>query len=348
MDIIIKPLISETLSLFKDCFEANGTTKNEKHLKWQFFDNPPKSCYVDIAYDNEAERTAAVYAISSIFFKVGNMKSVIATQSLDTMTDSSYRGKGFFTKLARNVYKTAISDGVSLVYGFPNGSSIHGFKRKLEWENLDPVPFLIKPLKSKYFTKKIKFLKFLPNLNLSIRHYKPSKSFKLLVSNDFPEEVNSIWNIFSKHFQVGLVRDKNYLDWRYLSKPNESYKIVHCYSQDQVYLGYIVYVIKEKHNGKIAYIMELIFDTNISSVGDALLKFAISDIKKNNADCILSWCMSHSPNFKTFSKRLFVNMPSKIRPIELHFGARSFDETLKPLINNRANWYLSYSDSDTV
>lgn len=347
MDLKVFPLTKDSIHLFKDCFEANGSPKKEENIEWQFLQNTEKSCYVDISFDETNKKTAAIYAVSSVKFKV-NDAEVKGTQSLDTMTDVAYRGKGLFTKLANSVYEKAANDNVALVYGFPNGNSIHGFKKKLEWEVLDPLPFLIKPLKTKYFTNKIKPLTFLPNINLSFSKFRANKNFIIKENTSFPNDVNELWHSFSSHFKVGVVRDKDYLEWRYLNKPNEEYKIAHCYDSENKYLGYVIYIVKEKHNGRIGYIMELIFDTTKPNAGNQLLKYAISEIKKEHADCILSWCLEHSPNYATYKKNFFINMPDKIRPIELHFGARSFKPELKDVISNRANWYLSYSDSDTV
>jgi hypothetical protein len=94
--------------------------------------------------------------------------------------------------------------------------------------------------------------------------------------------------------------------------------------------------------------MELVYDLKHQLAGRMLLKKAISEIKLQNADCILSWCLDHSPNYNIFRSENFFKMPKKLRPIELHFGARAFDEKFKDLVSNRENWYLSYSDSDTA
>lgn len=330
---------------FKDCFEKNGSSKSMELINWQFLENPVGEQYVDIARDEEKNMTAAIYAIFPVKFKIGNLVEV-GSQSLDTMTDADYRGQGLFIKLANDVYQKASTDDVKLVYGFPNGNSIHGFSKKLEWHELDPVPFLIKPLKTSYFTKKIKPLSWLPNINLATK-YSISDNFRIVENQEFPLEVNSVWQEFSKHIKVSVQRDKEYLDWRYIQKPLQNYTILHIYHLDK-YVGFIVYCTKEKHGGKIGYIMELIYNPKFEEAGSTLMKTACNAIISENADCILAWCMSHSPNFSAHKKTGFYNLPEKFRPIELHFGARSFDSKLKNLINERENWYLSYSDSDTV
>lgn len=347
MIIKIENINNNSIKLYKNCFDENDSPKEKKLIEWQFLNNPISKQFVDIAIDETVNKVAAIYATFSVNFKINNHLH-IGSQSLDTITDIDYRGKGLFIKLAKDVYQKAADDGVALVYGFPNGNSIHGFKSKLEWEVLDPVPFMIKPIKTSYFSKKISVFKWLPNFNVSFSKYSKSNKFRIEEDFSFPEMVTPLWESFSNKIGVAVQRDKKYLDWRYIQKPFENYKIAHCYSENNTYLGFIVYAIKEKHGGKIAYIMELVFDLKSQKAGRKLLQYAINEIKRENADCILSWCMDHSPNYNVFKKEFFFKLPEKFRPIELHFGARAFNKELATTINNRNNWYLSYSDSDTV
>tara|TARA_B110000211_G_C14065759_1_gene547586 strand:- start:134 stop:1180 length:1047 start_codon:yes stop_codon:yes gene_type:complete len=340
-------LTLKTVEIFKKCFEINGSPKKKENIIWQFLDNPENNSIVDIAYDEDKNRTASIYALFCVKLKIGN-SLFKGAQSLDTMTDVNYRGRGLFVNRANDVYNKAKETNVSFVYGFPNGNSIHSFRKRLGWEVMDPVPFLIKPLKSKYFTNKISLLSFFPNINLSLFRFYKNKNYQIKEVNDFPKEIDTIWENFSKDITVAVNRDKVYLEWRYLQKPNESYSILHCYDASNKYLGCAIYTIKDKHNGKIGYIMELIYDLDKPKSGELLLKFAIDKIKKAKADCILVWCFEHSPNYKVFKKELFFKIPKKLKPIELHFGVRSFNEDIADFVNKRDNWYLSYSDSDTV
>lgn len=340
-------LSKETIHIYQECFNNNESPKKMENIEWQFFKNTEKKGFVDIAFDQEHNKAAAIYAVSCVKFKIGDAQ-LTGTQSLDTITDINYRGKGLFITLAKDVYAKATQSEVALVYGFPNGNSIHGFAKKLDWVVLDPVPFLIKPLQSKYFTDKIKPLRFFPNLPLSFAGFSQDRKYRVDRATDFPENTDALWQAFSKDILVSVARDMPYLNWRYLQKPNEQYTIAHCYDSQDICSGFIVFTVKEKHKGKIAYIMELIYDTSQPAAGRQLLNFAVNEIKKHKADCILSWCFDHSPNYPTYKKSFFLKLPEKFRPIELHFGARAFREDLKPLINNRKNWFLSYSDSDTV
>lgn len=337
----------DTVDLYKKCFDDNESPMDKDNLVWQFIENTEKSCFVNIAYDEVNKKTAGIYSSFCENFKIED-KIYLGTHSMNAITDIDYRGQKLFTKLAQDIDVKAKNAGVALVYGIPNGISIFGFKGKLGWTVLDPLPFLIKPLKTKYFTNRISLLKWMPNFNLSLSKFKERKDLIIKCEKEFPNDVNQLWKDFSKDIKIALNRDKSYLDWRYIQKPNEDYKIVNCYDLGGHYLGFVVYTVKEKHEGKIAYIMEIMYNLNKPEIGHYLMDYAVNEIKKEKADCILSWCFNHSPNYKIYSKKMFFYMPEKIRPIELHFGAKSFRDDLKPIIDKRENWFISYSDSDTV
>ena len=334
------------LNDYKKVFDKNGSIKELRVLKWIHFENSVKSPLTCISREANGN-IVAIYATMPVITKI-NGDTRVACQSLDTLTDSNHRGKGLFIKLAQKVYDKAKSQNVAFVYGFPNGKSIHGFSNKLEWEDLDQVTFLIKPLKTGYFTNRLKFLEFLPSFNLSFGSYTESEKYRVVMSNSFPIQVDEIWQNFSKKIKVAVDRNKEYLDWRFINKPNENYKIVQCYDKADDFIGFIVYCVKNKHKGRIAYIMEFIYDLNHPKSGKQLLDYAVQEIKKEKAELILTWCFEHSPNYKALKNNYFFKMPEKLRPIELHFGARAFDDNLKEIIAKRENWYLSYSDSDTV
>lgn len=341
-------LNSGTLEIFKSCFGNNGSPKRSENIIWQFLNNPTKRSLVEMYVDKENQTTAGIYAISYVKFKVGN-KVVLGAQSLDTLTDKDYRGLGLFYRMANSVMIRAKTENVSLVYGFPNGNSFPVFRKLLKWQSLDPLPFLIKPLRTKYFTNRINFFRFLKNINLSFSRYREDSNYTLLDKFSFPKEVDLIWKRFSRDITVSVVRDREYLNWRYLDKPNESYQIVHCYNNnDNSYKGFIVFTVKEKHDGRIGYIMEMMFDLDYPKVGKLLLDYAVQNIRESGADCILAWCMEHSPTYKHFKKMFFLTMPEKSRPIELHFATKTLNGELSQEIHARKNWYISYSDSDTV
>ena len=94
--------------------------------------------------------------------------------------------------------------------------------------------------------------------------------------------------------------------------------------------------------------MELVFDTASPQAGQFLLAFATRVFRKEKADAVLAWCLPHSFPYSAYRKSGYYPLPEKFRPQHLFFGARSLNEKNKGTIEQLKNWYISYSDSDTV
>lgn len=342
------------LKRYQDCFNRNGSMRSLDSLEWMYMKSgQPIVTFAVDAQKNEPDYLAGIYATLPVRFRIGR-DVVRGAQSLDTMTDKKYRNLGLFTRLATEVFNRCQTEGVELIYGFPNGNSAHGFFSKLGWEKLDPVPFLIKPLRLRYFTAKLPVIKklnrFVPDLAFHRGRSSAlpaDKEIRRLQS--FEDSCNDIWTSFAADgVKVAIERDANYLNWRYCDKPREPYEKFGCFDQNGKLEAFIVYIAKKKHGGQIGYIMELLHRPANAASAQLLLDFAVADLAKQKCDAILAWCLDHSITRARFRKSGFFVMPERIRPIELHFGARGFSPETHAVARERTNWYVSYSDSDTV
>lgn len=332
---------------YRDSFSRNGSTKDLENLRWAHFYNHIKKPMSVIVKDNNGN-IASIYATLPVVASVEGVK-ILVCQSVDTMTDSNHRAKGLFVSAAKATYALNKSEGVGFVYGFPNGKSVYGFIKHLNWHLLDPVPFIFKPLRSGFFLRKILGNKIGNLLDFSITLKKTNilnSNVRIEPVKIFDDKFDALWKVFSRDIKIAIVRDSVYLNWRYINKPNEQYKIVALY-EDTLLRGFIVYCFKQKHGGKIGYIMELITDLSYGWHSTTLLNYANNDLICSKCDVILAWCFGFSPNATSFKYSGYFSLPNILRPIELHFGYSNINCN-NAAISERRNWYLSYSDSDTV
>ncbi len=343
----ILPLRPDTLPYYQSCFAAHGSPRTAARITWQFLQPSLHLGEVAILHDTTTDQAAAIYAAARAPMQVAG-QAVGGAQSLDTLTDAAYRGRGLFVQLAHHVYAALAQQGTAVVYGFPNANSVHGFQSRLGWQLLGPVPFLLKPLRSRYFTSRIPGLGFMPDFPLPHRAFQGRPQYRLQQAAHFPAEADALWAQFSQRIGVAVIRDQSYLQWRFIAKPDTSYTIVHAYGRDAAYLGFVVFTVQEKHGGRIGYIMELLYDLAHPQAGQLLLQHAVAAIRQQQADCILSWCMAHAPNYQAYRQAGFFYLPERLRPVALHFGVRTFTDALRPTTHDRRQWYISYADSDTV
>lgn len=336
------------LERLRRLFESNADPKDLRTLRWRYLQNPTGQVFVDFGVSGD--RVAGVYCVSPVHLKVG-AQVALGVQSIDTLTDADFRGRGVFRLLAERTYQRCTDAGARLVYGFPNGSSAFGFFERLGWTRLDPVPFLVRPLRLGYALRKLPRLrerlpKALPDPALFANPPKLSTGQELRVVLEPDEEFDALWAAFARDIPIAVHRDAGYLRWRFFDNPSAAYKTLGLYDRGQL-IGYVIHRVADKHGGRIGYVMELMHRPGAVEDGRALLQAALSEIALAGGELALAWCLPHAPNAAAHRLAGFAPLPVPLRPIELHFGARHLATSNAP-VGNRESWYLSYADSDTV
>lgn len=350
-DIIKGVGTDEELEKYMQCFLYNGLEKNLNGLKWMHQQNLPRTNSIYYAIDRDTNNIAAIYTYLPLVLKCMG-KLVNGMQSFDTLTDKNHRSKGLFIKLASKIEKEESLKNNELVYGFPNENSVHGFVNKLGFNYFGEVPFLIKPLKISYFINKIFKKRELDILQSNCQMLIPkllklNNHFEIREISKFDEEYDELYNTVSTQINIGVNRGAAYMNWRYIIKPDEVYARYGLYEYNQL-IGVVIFTLKNKHGGKIGYLMELLYNPKNTNAAKYLLKFSSKILKKNNADLILAWCFDHSFNYKNIRKNGYYKFPEKLRPQKLGFITKILNSKNTKDIYNLKNWYISYSDSDTV
>ena len=140
------------------------------------------------------------------------------------------------------------------------------------------------------------------------------------------------------------------MNWRVqgVQEPNNQYKTLAVYDHSSdTLLASVTWVVYTKHGGKIGYLLDLLHRDDQGRYADQLLGCAIHEMTLQGADLCLAWCFAHSPNHPSLLKNVFLPMPERLRPIELHVGVRALASPSSRYADPHA-WYISYCDSDTV
>ena len=341
----------EELEKYRQCFIFNGSDKSLDVLKWEHQQNLQGLNSIYYAIDRETKDIAAIYTYLPVILTCMG-KIVNGMQSFDTLTDKRHRSKGLFIKLASKIEEEERMKNNELVYGFPNENSVHGFVKKLGFNYFGEVPILIKPFRITYFLNKILKRKETDysQSNCSILIPRPpglKKNFEIKEIEEFDEKYNELYKSVVSQIPIGVNRNAEYMNWRYIAKPGEMYARYGLYENNRL-SGVVVFALKYKHGGKIGYLMEFLYHPENKQAGKYLLKFCSQTLKKNNADLILAWCYDHSFNYDCIRKSGYYKFPEKFRPQKLGVIAKVLNSKNTKDIYNIKNWYLSYSDSDTV
>lgn len=347
--VVFRPMeqTESDLILFKRAFESHGSARSLELLRWQYLEPPAGKVFVDLAVVPGAEpRLAAVYATFPVVMRA-NGAQVVGVQSLDTLTDEAFRGKGLFVRMASALYSRARAGGVGLVYGFPNGNSAHGFFKRLSWCPLDPVPWLLKPLRASYVLRKLRIPSALARvldipLTLRMRPRLPSnQEFRSI--DTVGSEFDAVWDRFSRGLLWTVERDASYMRWR-IRRPGSDYQVIGLYEGGEL-VGWAAVGTAGGPGVLVGTLMDLVYDPSRPALGKALMAQVVRHLYIAGCAVIWAWNFKHSPNHEAIRNAGFMRAPARLQQ-ETHMGARAIAAPADG-ISERESWYISLFDSDT-
>jgi GNAT superfamily N-acetyltransferase len=306
----------------------------ERFLDWRFGEATGARESFAVAR-GEAGEIVGLSAYISASFRLGAQERGRGLQAIDSIVAPSARGQGVFTKLAGAMSKAATGEGrADLIWGFPNANAAPAWFKKLDWTRHGFVPFMIKPLRAGYILRRAR----LPiNFRLS-----------LLADRGGPEAASvdahagEMWDRFAgNQISCAVDRSSAFLNWRLFEAPHRKYRVAYDSRPDG---ALVASTIENKHGGRIAYVMEALGGSSLRD----LLAAELGRHVAQGAEVALSWCFPWSPNYRVYRSLGFFPLPERLRPIEMHFGGRTYTPRANAVAGDPKNWYLSYLDSDTV
>jgi GNAT superfamily N-acetyltransferase len=332
-----------------------GEYDREKWLRWwqrTYENNPAGPGRIWLA--EHGDKIVGQYAIVPMRVKIGS-ETVLCSQSVDTMTHPDYRRQKIFETLAKEVYDEAERDGIHIVYGFPARISYPGFVKKLSWFDVAAMQLMFKPLNWRNAIKlkfKNKFLQTVLAIGAGLvlnkvffRTQKPPSLEGLAINQvtSFDDRINDLWAKISSQYHIMIVRDKDYLNWRY-SAPGANYSIFVAEKAGEI-CGYLVLEHKLQSGTKVSYIFDLVAQSE--EIMHYLVSKAINDCQQKQVDLILYSLIANKTYRRVLKRSGFISLPF-LKGI--HFCAYVSPQCtplMEPLRNSQ-NWLAQLGDSDKV
>lgn len=309
--------------------EVNGQGK----LDWRFRRNPHGRGRLAVARDREGDVVGlTAYIPARIVFDGGE---AIGWQALDSVVAPEARGLGVFTRLGRTFRAGLPENGAQAIWGFPNANAAPAWFGKLDWTRLEPPPFLVRPLRSGWLTRKL-------GLKTDLRLTLMRDSGAPLIEG-FGPAFDEAARTGAIGGGPGVLRDAAYLNWRLMSCPWTQYRVVGEGGPTGA-PSWMASVRAEKHGGSIAYVLGL--EGPDRRIGD-LLRAELGRLADQGCEMALAWAAPWTAPYAAFRRCGFTPLPERLRPVVLHFGAWAASPGAAALTRPRA-WRLAYADSDTI
>jgi len=316
-------------SITKNLFEKDHNLVkkfNSKYWYWQYKQNPKKQSFIYVAWINK--QIVGYYHVATYSFMANNTKQVIGNVQ-DVAVDEQFQGKGIFRKLAKFA-NSDINKYVDILYSFPNKKSINNFLKYDKFKLIDYMPIYFSPIKINFFFNKKKKLE---------------KNNQVVVFNQLNEKIYEVFEKFSKTHSYYVLRDKDFLNWRYIDSPKGNFFFVGLITDNK-----ITAVIVVKH--------DKIFKNDAFVILDFAFSNDVEDLKKliSNFHVILKDNYSLDANFVILSglsnymseikKCGYIKIPKLFIPRKLNLLVRLTDRNLKISNIDSSNWLVTLGDWD--
>ena len=315
--------------------------------KWQYEALPSKISKIYLA--KIGDEIIGYYHVPIYSISVeGKLHTIGNVQAVGVL--SKFRKHGVFRKLAEFA-NNDLANHVDFIYSFPNSRSIHTFTKYNNYTKLIAMPALLLPLDlSRIFEKKIGSKIFATLLNFLFLIFLKVKR-KLLAVGDIIEEqdfigkdIIDLFRDFEPKSKISIIRDQNYLNWRYLNYPHKKYKL---------------FVLKNLRQVEAACFCS--FEKILGSSGIIIMDVAYSNKEScekllSNIAKYLSETGTYKANFIYFSgiftslsvfKRIgFFKIPKRLNPRPLNLVIKNTKMINEKLLMNQKNWLVTPGDWD--
>ena len=324
-----------------------------KYWSWKYKHNPAGSPIIWFAEVNN--KLVGQYPIIPVKMKVGN-EVIMGSQMVELMTHPDYQRQGIFLTLAKQALSDAGNKGIDITYGFPNKPAYPGHL-KSGYFNVGALSALIKPLNlenilSKYITNRFLLRICAVSLNFIIkglyRTKNPPEVNGLTITriSAFDERINVLWETVSNDYEISIVRDKEYLNWRYIDMPGVDYAIYLAEKEGQI-LGYTVLKCEKQQGLIFGRIFDLVVPLGQESIAHSLILKAIDFFKEEKADLVLHRMIGDEAYCKTLRKSGFIY--SRFVSRRARFIARPTTPKISEIfLRDPRHWFVQAGDSDAM
>lgn len=318
--------------------------------KWQWkFRHTPSSL---IAVAESGNQMIGHMAIVPVRMKVGE-EVVTAGQAVDLVVHPDFRRKGVFLSLAKALIGSSEVGGVPVWYGFPN-SPAYGGHLKSGWFDVGSVRIRLRFLNTHnvlthYFGGVESLSPIMAVLSRPIdatfsalTRSEKGEDSEILQCGTFDERVDRLWDEVSESHQIAAVRDRDFLNWRYCEREDESYVAFVSGDHNEAH-GYVVLALREGLGTKIGYIVDIL--ARRQDVLHNMIRFSLDYFEERDADLVKFWYPHTIVTDKHMRRYGFLFSPrTEVKLIVRVNLPRLPKETL----SQPANWYLTMGDSDQI
>ncbi|MFC2037060.1 GNAT family N-acetyltransferase [Chloroflexota bacterium] len=294
-------------------------------------------------------------------------QEVPALLGFNIVVAPEYRRQGIHTTLVKQTGEDVKKAGYCFTLIFPNPKSMPQLARSKDYHLVSQVPLLIRPLDMRLLTEKSvksRALRWGINLGWEVagrtiwRTRRPSQgSFPLRISEDtvLDEGYDHFWDQIKTKYDLMLVRDRAFLQWRFHDVPTREYQVLSArldaVDSSPAIAGYIVLRqadVRATRTGIIADFVVLPGKLG-DQAGLCLLQSALQRFEQAQVPLAGGLVLPHTQEHAIMRRAGFLSAPRQFAPQPFHLFIRSYcAEPPLSVLARPESWYVSIADHDAV
>lgn len=326
---------------------ALSGSRDSHWWKWMYRNGPAGPAIAWIA--EAGNKIVGQNAVSLVRMKIGD-QACMGTQGFDIMTHPEYQRQGVLTALRVKTRDNLLKKGVSITYGVAIHQTDAIYRRIQSVTVVEEIPTLVKVIDlGKVLKSRYGIPVFAGNLlgnawERITNRTPPAKNADVEVEqvSSFDEGIDKFWRKASNTKNIMVIKDMKYLNWRYVDKPANEYKIFVAKRQDEI-TGFIVFKC-ERGVPNRGFIIDLLTLPGEDTVAETLITRAVANLKAEGAAMISCWMLQDAPYYRTLRRLGFLRRRSG-----LSLGGYVHDRNLSnEFFTNPGNWYFVQGDTDLI
>jgi len=329
-------------------------------LTWFYDQNPRGPAYEFVTKCGETVTGHA--AAVPMRWKIGP-DYMMGGMTVNAVTHPDFRGKGIYILLVEELCRACLEDGFKIMYGFPNPKSFRGGATHLRYRPVANIPLWIKPID---FPGIVRGRNLQPALlwaaaaqavnpvaragRAFFRPVKIPRALKIERIGEFGGDFDEFWDEVKSDYVNILVRDRDFLNWRFVRLPTRRYEIFAARCGRRL-LGYLVGTLAAFEGLRWGLVVDLLVRNSAEGRKAAAHLVSVFDrsIEERGAVMGGGLMFGHAPAASGLRRNGFIRLPGGLLPREFPALFRWNAPGSPPEgFYDPEHWFMTLGDYDTV
>ncbi|MFC1585759.1 GNAT family N-acetyltransferase [Fibrobacterota bacterium] len=251
-------------------------------------------------------------------------KEIIGSHTIAALVVEKFQGRGLLKFVADKLFEELKEKNIPFSYGFPNERSY-----SLHLTHMDYIDLI------KFDTWKIQ------KAEITGDQVVKTEGFENLPV--FDDKVDTLWEESKDDYQIAVKRDQDYLNWRYLQRPDCTYYPFGLFREGKL-AGYTVLKLYQEEDILRGHILDIFAPRTAQDVFDDLIRGSLDFFQSKNVDEATCWIWGNSTVDSILKEKGFEKETTGV-PLVIRIN-RKF-QYVKEIVE-ASNWFFTMGDSTEI